>query len=493
MQLVTPLLRLVTPAIVTAVVLVGTTAAAVGATQQTGPTVVDPNLEVRTVVTGLNQPITMAFIGANDMLVLEKATGRVQRVIGGAVHSTALDLAVNSGSERGLLGIALHPNFPANPRVYLYWTESSTGVDTAVLSETPLLGNRVDSFLWDGSTLMPDANIIKLRALQQDADQPARGNHDGGVIAFGPDGKLYIFVGDVGRRGHLQNLRCGPFACGVPDDQFGGPEPDNAHVTGAIFRLNADGSTPTDNPFFAAGEAIGGEVGANVQKIYSYGHRNSFGFAFDPRGGGLWLQENGDDTFTELNRVEPGMNGGWVQIMGPIERLAQYKAIETSLAFDPVTGTQYFGLQQVRWPPTNIADSPAEALARLFMLPGSHYSDPEFSWKFEVSPAGVGFLDSRALGAQYRNDMFVGAARTFLADGFLWRIELTGNGRNVATDDPRLEDKVADNNHKFDITESESLLFGEGFGIATDVETGPNGNLFVVSLTDGAVYEIARR
>src|SRR5215510_14105765 len=90
--------------------------------QAPAPTVVDPNLAVRTVVSGLNQPTTMAFIGANDIFVLEKASGKVQRVVNGAIQSTVLDLAVNSASERGLLGIALHPKFPANPGVYLYWT-----------------------------------------------------------------------------------------------------------------------------------------------------------------------------------------------------------------------------------------------------------------------------------------------------------------------------------------------------------------------------------
>ena len=103
----------------------------------------------------------------------------------------------------------------------------------------------------------------------------------------------------------------------MPDDQFGGPQPDNAHLTGVVLRLNDDGTAPSDNPFFAAGAAMGGEVGANVQKIFSYGHRNSFGMAVDPTSGGLWLQENGDDTFSELNLVEPGTNGGWVQIAGP--------------------------------------------------------------------------------------------------------------------------------------------------------------------------------
>ncbi|MGH3083804.1 MAG: PQQ-dependent sugar dehydrogenase [Gaiellaceae bacterium] len=458
------------------------------------PSVVDPNLAVRTAVSGLDQPISMAFIGPNDMLVLEKATGKVQRVVNGVVQSTVLDLPVNSASERGLLGIALHPQFFIGGRVYLFWSESSTGADSAELAEVPLLGNRVDRYVWNGSTLTFERNILRLRSFQADAGQPLRGNHDGGVLRFGPDGKLYVIDGDTGRRGQLQNLVNGPFGPGIPDDQFGGPEPDNAHLTGVILRLNDDGTAPSSNPFFGAGEALGGEVGANVQKIFAYGLRNSFGMAFDPVSGDLWEQENGDDSFTELNRAEPGFNSGWVQIMGPPERIAQFKTIETTVTPsppDPFAET-YFGLQQIRWLPTNIADSPGEALSRLFMLPGAHYSAPEFSWKFEVAPAGIGFLESRALGPRYNNDLFVGAARVFLEGGHLFHFNLTGNRRKVAVDDPRLEDRVADNLHKWEITESESVLFGRNFGIGTDVLTGPNGNLFVVSLSDGAVYEVFR-
>jgi glucose/arabinose dehydrogenase len=606
------------------------------------PSLVDPNLRVRTVIEGLNQPTSMAFLGANDFFVLEKATGKVQRVVDGTVVGTPLDLAVNNGSERGLLGIALHPNFATNGQVYLYWTESTTGDDTDVLANTPLLGNRVDRFVWDGSALTFDQNIIQLRALQPAFEReptPAagRGNHDGGVIKFGPDGKLYIFIGDVGRRGWMQNLLNGPYQPGDPlfgtDDNFGGPEPDDAHLTGSILRLNPDGSTPADNPFTRTGHVFvarleggqenppnastargyaafflnqeetelrffvavagldftgtqtadtgdnlvaahihapaprgmnagvrfgffgqpfndtnpndvvvtpfangvggtvfskwdrdegnnttltaqlpnilaglsyinfhttrlpGGEirgqieenpqVTANIHKVFSHGHRNSFGFDFDPKSGNLWLEENGDDTFTELNLVEPGMNGGWIQAMGPIARIDQFKLIETTM----------FGgaLQQSRWPPTNIADSPEEALARMVMLPGAHFSDPEFSWKFEVAPAGIGFMNGRGIGPQYDGDLFVGAARTTLLEGPLFRFNLTGNRGKIAVDDPRLEDRVADNLDKFDITESESLLFGTNFGIGTDIKTGPNGNLFVVSLSNGAIYEIFRR
>ncbi len=457
--------------------------------QADGPQMLDRHLDVRAVVTGLNVPTTMAFIGRQDILVLEKNSGQVKRIVNGVLDTIVLDLAVNFGSERGLLGIALHPDFPTNPGVYLFWTQSSTGADTNVLSQTPLLGNRVDRYEWDGMNLTLDQNLIMIRALQQDAGQPARGNHDGGVIAFGPDEKLYIFIGDLGRRGQLQNLPCGPTtACPGPpvqDDLFGGPEPDNEHLSGVVLRLNDDGTAPTDNPFFGVGASMGGEVGANIQKIFSYGHRNSFGMAFNPDDGTLWLQENGDDSFSEINRVLPGMNGGWIRIMGPSERIAQFKEIETTFGAIP-------NLQQIRWPPANIADTESEALARLFMLPGSHYSDPEFSWKWEVAPGGIGFVEGNGLGGKFRGDLFVGAATPLLEGGYLFRFRLTGGGKKLASG-KGLNDRVADNLAKHDITESEDLLIGRGFGVATDIETGPNGNLFVVSLSQGAIYEIFER
>jgi aldose sugar dehydrogenase len=605
------------------------------------PELVDSNLSVRRVVSGLVMPTSMAFIGMNDILVLEKASGKVQRVVNGVVVSTVLDLAVNSGSERGLLGIALHPNFPTNPGVYLYWTESTTGADTTVLSETPLLGNRVDRYTWNGSTLTFASNLIRMRALQpafaaEPTPAAGRGNHNGGPLRFGPDGKLYIYAGDRGRRGQMQNLPDGPGPGGnLPDDNFGGPEPDDAHLTGVVLRLNDDGTTPIDNPFYSAGAkrmAAAGpiasevEAGRNLQKVFAYGVRNGFGMAFDPESGGLWEAQNGDDSFTELNRVERGANLGWVQVMGPLSRITQFKTIETS--------AQFAGMQQARWNPTNIANTPQQALERMFMVydggtefgsvltgaeenppvttsaravahfkvesngtlsyelfaataitqvtaahihlggylqngpvvaflfngptrnfaageliargtindatvlpqprfndtvaglaerirqgrayanvhtvanqggevrgqltvldadPVSHYSDPEFSWKFEVAPAGIGFVRGRALGPQYDGDLIVGAARDTLLSGQLFRFNLTGNRRMVGVDDPRLEDRVADNLAKFDITESESLVFGTGFGIGSDIHTGPNGNVYVVSLTHGIIYEIFRR
>ena len=459
------------------------------APQATGPSTTVSNLGVRTIVSGLDQPTSMAFIGASDFLVLEKATGRVLRVKNGAVLGAVLDLAVNSASERGLLGIALHPNFASNGFAYLYWTESSTGADTTAIDEVPLLGNRVDRYVWDGSKLNFDRTLIRLRSLQTDAGQPSRGNHNGGVLRFGPDGKLYVVIGDNGRRGFMQNLPCGPTsACPgsvVTDDSFGGPEPDDAHLTGVILRLNDDGTTPADNPYFNAQTNLSAQAAVNVKKVFAYGIRNSFGMDFDPTGGSLWTQENGDDSFDELNRVEAGFNGGWIQLMGPSSRIAEFKSIETALGNS---------LQQNRWPPTNIADTPSAALARLFVLPGSHYTEPEFSWKYAVAPSPIGFVKGNALGARYANDLFVGASRTTLLGGYLFRFKLSADRKSIASTNSRLDDKVADNSDKFDISESESLVVGRDFGITTDIQTAPApGGLYVVSLSNGAVYELFAR
>lgn len=180
----------------------------------------------------------------------------------------------------------------------------------------------------------------------------------------------------------------------MPDDGFGGPLPDDAHLTGVILRLNPDGSAPRYNPFFKHGEDVGGEVGENIQKIFAYGVRNGFGMAFDPVSKRLWAQENGDDSYSELNLVEDGLNSGWLQIMGPAHRVADFKAIETS--------DEFFGMQQTRYSPENLADTPAEALSRLTMFPGAHFSDPEMAWRYEVGPGGMGFQEGTGLGREYR-------------------------------------------------------------------------------------------
>ena len=466
--------------------------------------ILDPSLQVTTVLnSGITQPIGIVFLSQNDFFVLEKASGQVKRVINGVIQGTpVLDLAVNSASERGLLALALHPNFPATPHVYIRWTQSSTGADTNVTANVPLLGNRVDRFIWNAATgtLTQDINIIMLRALQTDnmvvPGQPAttanpglNGNHNGGPLLFGPDGKLYLYFGDQGRRGWMQNLPNGPFE-NPPfvDDTHGGPAPDNAHLSGVVLRLNADGSAPSDNPFFAVGATMGGEVGANIQKVFSYGHRNGFGMAFDPYGTDLWVTENGDDTFSEINRVEPGSNGGWIQIMGPQHRFFDYKEIEVTM----------FGgaLQQVRFPPTRLANDPGDAREALFMLPGAKYMDPELSWKYESGPAGAAFVRGTTLGADNEGTFWFGSSRAFAqvggTGGSIYRVRLNKNRKKIDVSDPKLAERVVDNETKFGPEESESIVIGTGFGTTPDIRQGPDGNLYVVSITDGAIYKISR-
>ncbi len=156
------------------------------------PTVVDPKLEVRTVTTGLTQPVQMQFIKDHEFWVLEKSTGIIKRVRNGGTPEVILDLAVNSNSERGLLGITLDQDFKRNGTLFLYWSQSTTGADSTAGDQVPLLGNRLDRYHWDGSALTFEKTIHRGRAFQDDVTNRTnptvavfRGNHNGGVVAHG--------------------------------------------------------------------------------------------------------------------------------------------------------------------------------------------------------------------------------------------------------------------------------------------------------------------
>ena len=366
--------------------------------------------------------------------MIEKATGKVKRISGDAAPVEVLDLAVNSASERGLLGITLDKYFRHNGFVYLYWTRSLSGADSTALPDVDTLSNQLDRYKWNGTALVLDKTLLRMRARQMDAGQPRarqpqrRADPHGAGRQDLPDRRRHrpswpdaepdrrsvrVPTPDhARRRPHRRRLvrRAGP-GC-------------NEHLTGVILRINTDGSAPKDNPFYKEGAERGGQVGANLKKLYAYGIRNSFGMTFDPFSGDLWEQENGDDSFSEINRVEPGFNSGWVQVMGPLDRVAQFKAIETNTtAPQPFAPNGYFGLQQIRWLPTNIADTPHEAYDRLFKLPGSRFSDPEMAWRYEVAPGGIDFLSTRELGHDYKGDLFVGSATANLRGGHLFRLD----------------------------------------------------------------------
>jgi glucose/arabinose dehydrogenase len=380
----------------------------------TAQTVTDPAVQVTEVVGGLSQPTAMAFIGPGDILVLQKSDGRVRRVINGMLQpGQVLDVAVDSASERGLLGLAIHPNFPTSPFVYLYYTESSTGSDTSG-SPAPL-GNRVYRYTWNGSTLVGPQLILDLPVTPGP-------NHNGGAMTFGPDDKLYVVIGELNRNGQLQNFS----GAAAPDD------------TGVIFRINDDGSAPSDNPFF--------NQGGNLAKYFAYGIRNSFGLAFDPVTGKLWDTENGPANYDEINLVEPGFNSGWMRIMGPSSRDAQ--------------GT-----------------------SDLVVFSGSHYADPTFSWFSTVGPTGIIFMNGASLGVDYQNNAFVGD----INNGNLYRFRLNPTRDGFVFTNPNLGDLVADNN-----TELQELILGTGFSGITDLKIGPDGLLYVLSFSLGKIFVISR-
>jgi glucose/arabinose dehydrogenase len=250
------------------------------------PVLEDNDLSAELVIEGLELPTTLAFLAANDFFVLEKNEGRVVRVLNGA-PDTVLDLAVNGCDERGLLGIALHPDFAtASPKyVYLYYTESSVANDEEECGD--FADNKLVRFTWNGNALV---DPLTLR------DWPSFVSyHNGGPLAFGPDDKLYGVNGDGEQNGPAQNNDVGGF-----DD------------TGVIFRLNDDGTIPDDNPFDADADQMDFQ-----DRYYAYGIRNSFGLAFDPLSGDLWDTENGPTANDEVNRVVSGANSGWRDIMGP--------------------------------------------------------------------------------------------------------------------------------------------------------------------------------
>lgn len=440
-----------------------------------GPTMTDEALGVEVAATDLTEPTALGLIGEDEYFVTEKSTGEVHHVVGGEIGEPVLDLAVNFFDERGLLGIALHPDFAENGFVYLYWTQSGEGEgddgllgpDTDVETALPDLGNRVDRFVWDGEALAWDSNIVQLRSNTLDTDTSGRirGNHDAGPMVFGQDGKLYIVNGDQNLRGQFQNIA-------------EGPEPDDMNFTGAVLRLNHDGSIPEDNPFHTAGAEIGGEAGENVQMTWAYGVRNSFGMAIHPETGALWETENGDDSWDEVNIFPAGANSGWWQLMGPADRFDEYRQIETE---------SEDGTDNPDMPPDQLGADADEAQSRLFEIEGSTFVGPAFAWRYPPAVTSIAFVTDEALGEASANTAWLG---TVLTDSIL-RYPLADDGSGFDFgDDEALSDLIDDNDQKGDLGESEAYVVGTGFGVVTHIVRSPDGMLYVSSITNGEVYRI---
>ena len=252
-----------------------------------GPTINDPALKVETVFTGLVRPTSMAFLGPNDILVLEKNTGNVHRITNGQMlPQPLLHANVATQVERGMLGIAVTRNGPTT-YVFLYYTEAGGGVDNSI-------GNRLYRYELANNQLINPKLLLDLPAIPSNHNS-FETNHNGGKLVVGPDNNVYLIIGDVG--GHMTQS----------ENAIGGPLPDG---TGGVLRVTQDGDAVIPN------SPLGNDTDPTLNKYYAYGIRNSFGIDFDPVTGKLWDTENGPANDDEINLVEPGFNSGWSVTQG---------------------------------------------------------------------------------------------------------------------------------------------------------------------------------
>jgi glucose/arabinose dehydrogenase len=291
----------------------------------------DPvEVERSVVATGLEVPWGLAFLPGGDALFTERDSGRLLRMDASGNVEEVQTLPTRGYGEGGSLGLAVSPGYERDGYVYAYYT---TGVDNRVVRFR--LGEEPEPIL---------------------TGIPFNTYHDGGRIAFGPDGMLYVATGDAGDPTTSQ---------------------DRGSLGGKILRLTPDGGVPQDNPFPGS-------------PVYSYGHRNVEGLAWD-ESGRLYASEFGQDAFDEVNLIRPGENYGWPEFEGDGGEEA-----EAAGFVNPVT----------TWPTS------------------------------EASPSGAEILKDGAI-PQWEGDLFVAALR----GQRLWRLELGPGGRVVGRDE-LLRDEV---------------------------------------------------
>ena len=328
---------------------------------------------------------TMTFVG-DDILILEK-NGFVKLIRDGVLqHEPVLEVSVEQAGESGLLGIT-----NVGSTVYLYFTETDEDRKT--------LGNRIYKYDWNGEALI---NPVLLKEL------PSNIYHNGGVMVTGLDDQVYAVIGDTGIYGPLQNKQL--------EDLFP-PETPEYLDTGVILQVDPEG------PYHAMGI------------------RNSFGMTIDPANGNLWITENGDDDFDEINLVPEKFNSGWNKIMGP--------ATESEL--DSLPGYEDYV-----------------------------YGDPKFTWEKVVAPVGLNFGKFKET-SNYDNSLFVGDCN----NGHLYKFELNQNRDGFEFSSPDLQDNMVNKNETM-----EEIIVGTGFRCITDIERGPDGFLYLISHGEKNIYRI---
>lgn len=397
------------------------------------PVVKDPNLKVELLVTGLKAPSNMAFLENNDILYLERYSGKVNRIINDTVQpEPLLDVNVANGPERGLLGITVSKQESNVGKetifVFLYFTETRSK-DGEDLQGGGVLGNRLYRYELVDNKLINPKLLLSLPATPGP-------NHNGGSITIGPDNNVYLSIGD------LDNVTDSPRPNTKTQNVRDGAEPNGS---GGILRITQDGKVVEKG-------ILGNTYPLNL--YYGYGLRNSFGITFDPLTGKLWDTENGPNYGDEINLVEPGYNGGWKKVQG---------------IWQPLRGGGNIGKE---------LDDPSEDLVN-FNGKGK-YSDPEFIWKYRTGPTALKFLDSSKLGKKYQNDLFVGDVH----QGNLYHFELNKNRTGLSLAGT-LSDKIANSTEELN-----DIIFAQGLGFITDMEVGYDDYLYILSYVDRSIYRV---
>lgn len=265
------------------------------------------------IATGLASPTAMGFAPDGRLFVCQQG-GQLRVIKNGALLPTPfVSLSVDASGERGLLGIAFDPNFSVNNFVYLYYTPSSSPKH-----------NQVSRFTANGDVAAGGSELVILSL----DNLSAATNHNGGAIHFGPDGKLYVAVGENANPANAQTL---------------------SNRLGKILRINPDGSIPTDNPFFNTASGLN-------RSIWTLGLRNPFTFAFQQSTGRMFINDVGQSTWEEINDGIAGSNYGWPNTEGPTNN-PSFRSPLFSYAHSPmdtggcaITGGAFYNPSTVQFP-----------------------------------------------------------------------------------------------------------------------------------------------
>ena len=417
-------------------------------------------------ITGLSVPSSIAFLD-DTILILQKNDGKVLSFKDGQIN-TILDLEVSNYGEQGLLGIT-----NVNSTVYLFFTEAFHDGGLAT-------GNKIYKFEWDGKSLTQKKLLKELPADEV--------TYNGGAMVSDNFGTVFAVTGEDYKAGVLQNY--------LPEDSFRhfseGTRSDEdvkrgindtikdtmscINVSFKYYTTNPSGwgeKTKTqENKFESNPLNIIQNIGECVERFFfnefSFGHwkdtsvilqidppgsyaaigiRNSFGLTIDPVTGYLWDTENGPDKFDEINLINKKFNSGWSKIQGPSE-----------ISIEPPSGYEDY-----------------------------IYEDPKFNWELPIGITSLDFADS-SMFKKYENWLFVADSN----NGNIYKFRLNEARTDFVFESEHLKDKVVNLLQKdsIEIESMEEILFGTNFGLISDIEFGPDGSLYVVSLLDGIIYRI---